>query len=86
MKNIYKLAAVGTILASSVVAASAQSTTRRAYDQPDRYWNSGLTSGHVHGGYVMNEPSSWRNGDETSTNMLATPGSQEERDNEGQGG
>ena len=80
MKLIYKIAMVGTVLASGIVTASAQNTTRRSYDQPNRYWNMQAPSGEYFGGNnTWNDPSSYRSG-ESNTNMWATPGTQEERD------
>lgn len=82
MKLVYKIAMIGTVLASGIVTASAQNTTRRSYDQPNRYWNmqapSDSYSNH-NGGYGWNDPSSYRSGD-SDTNMWATPGTQEQRD------
>ncbi len=87
MKLVYKLAAIGTILAATVATASAQNTTRRSYDQPSRYWDSGLVGGPAYysGRGYNNDPSNWRSGN-SDTNMFATPGTQEERDIGNQGG
>lgn len=81
MKLVYKIAMIGTVLASGIVTASAQ-TTRRSYDQPDRYWNQNNGSfynGRMMGGYYNNDPIGYRSGN-TDTNPLATPGTQEDRD------
>lgn len=88
MKLIYKIAMIGTVLASGIVTASAQSTTRRSYDQPNRYWNMQAPSGsysNYNGGYGWNDPTSYRSG-ESDTNMWATPGTQEQRDIGANGG
>lgn len=88
MKLIYKIAMIGTVLASGIVTASAQNTARRSYDQPNRYGTMQAPSegSYYNGGYGgWNDPSSYRSG-ESNTNMWATPGSQEQRDVGGQGG
>lgn len=87
MKLIYKIAMIGTVLASGIVTASAQNTARRSYDQPNRFWNMQTPSdAYYNSGYGgWNDPSSYRSGN-SDTNNLATPGTQEERDIGGAGG
>jgi hypothetical protein len=90
LKLFYKIAMIGTVLASGIVTASAQNTTRRSYDQPNRFWNmqqapSGAYYGGGYGYGSWNDPSSYRSG-ESDTNMWATPGTQEQRDIGANGG
>ena len=83
MKLITKIATIGALLAAGISTASAQSTTRTNYDQPNRYWNGSLMAGPSY--YGWNDPSGYRSG-YSDTNLFATPGSQEDRDIGNQGG